>query len=116
MQVSIKDMEQLVKGSYQRLSEPELIDPPIYFRFSNNQSAGQTIVGRKIKLQTHPIRAVVRIRLEPACVIKETNELVYHSRMMEKGKKYYVVWDNERFMLIKEDDCVNIYKFEEDED
>lgn len=108
-------MEQLVKGSYLRLSEPEPIDPPIYTRFSNNQSAEQTIVGRKIKLQTRTVHAAVRIKLEPVYVIKETNELVYHSRMMEKGKKYHVVWDNERFMLIKEDDCVNIYRFEEDE-
>lgn len=29
-----------------------------------------------------------------------------------EGKKYYVDWDGERFMLIREDDSVNIHRYE----
>ena len=109
-------MEQTVKGTYQRLSEPELIEPSAYVRFSNDQAKEQEILVELMNLQTADIHAWMKINLEPVYIAEETNELVYHSRMMEKGKKYYVKWDGERFMLIKDDENVTIYKLEDDEE
>lgn len=87
----------------------------VYSKFSNDQSMGQEISLESVKIQTAYNRILESINLEPVYVVKETNELVYNSRMMEKGKKYHVEWDNERFMLIKDDDSVTIYRFEENE-
>lgn len=109
-------MEQIVEGSYQRFSKLEPVEPPVYSRFSNDQSTGQEIVVRQVKMQTSYNHILKRINLEPVYVVEETNELVYNSKMMEKEKEYPVVWDGERFMLIKGDDGVTIYRFEEDED
>lgn len=109
-------MEKVVEGSYQRLSEPELMEPPVYSRFSNDQSAGQEIAVERVELRTPYNRVLERISLEPVYVVADTDELAYNSKMMEKGKEYHVVWGGERFMLIKRDDGVEIYRFEEDVD
>lgn len=109
-------MEQIVEGSYQRLSEPELMEPPGYVRFSIDQATGQEISVELVNLWTSYFRALERINLEPVYIAKETNELVYHSRLMEKGTKYYVKWGDERFMLIKDDKNVTIYRLADDKD
>lgn len=108
-------MEIVVEGSYQRLSDPKLMEPPAYFRFSNEQSTGQEIPMMQVKMWTTYHHSLKRIFLEPVYVEADTNELVYNSKIMEEGKEYHVVWDDERFILIKKDDGVSIYRFEEDE-
>ena len=85
----------------------------VYSRLSNDQFTGQEISLKNTKLQPVYNHTLERINLEPVYVVKESNELIYNSRMMEKGKKYYVDWDGERFMLIREDDGVNISRFED---
>ena len=109
-------MEQVVEGYYKEFQQPKQMEPSLYYRFSNDQSSGQEIVLGHVKVQTPHNRILKKIVLKPVYVTEDTNELVYNSRMMEKGKKYYVVWDGERFMLIKDDKDVIIYKFETDVD
>ena len=109
-------MKQMVEGSYERFPQHEQREMSAYFEFPTNQSMGQEIRLRDVEIRTPHNRVLERINLEPVYVVKETNELMYNSRMMEKGKEYHIVWDGEHFMLVKEDDGVAIYRFEETED
>lgn len=106
-------MGMTVDGSYEWFPQPEQRELSVYSQFSSDQFTGQEISLEHVQIQTPYNHVSEKINLEPVYVIKETNELVYNSRMMEKGKKYPVVWGGERFMLIKEDDGVTIYRFEE---
>ena len=106
----------MVEGHYEQYSQPKMRAISVYSRLSNDQFTGQEMSLESVKLQTVYSCASERINLEPVYVMKETNELIYNSRMMEKGKEYHVDWDGERFMLIREEDSVNIYRFEEDVD
>ena len=56
------------------------------------------------------------IRLESVYVNEDTNELVYNSRLMVKGRKYFVTWCSEHFLLIRDDDGVAVYAREEDDE
>ena len=106
-------METVVEGSYHLLSKPKLREST-YFRFSNEQSTGQEIVLTRILLQSLSSYTLKNIFLEPVYIETDTNSLVYNSKIMEKGKKYHVIWDDKRFMLIKEDDGISIYRAEEE--
>lgn len=108
-------MEQMVEGSYKQFQRPKLVRPLAYSRFSKEQSAGQEIVLGRVKLPTPHNHIMEKIRLKPVYVTEDANELVYNSRMMEKGKKYYVTWCGEHFMLVRNDDGVAVYRFEADE-
>ena len=109
-------MRRMVEGYYEGFPQHEQRDLSAYFEFPANQHMGQEIRLKDVNIRTPHNRVLGRINLEPVYVVQETNELTYNSRMMEKGKEYHVVWDGERFMLVKGDDGVAIYRFEENED
>ena len=105
-------MELIANGCYQQISEPKPMKPPSYFRLPNDWRIGQEVIAETVQLQA-PLNCIpIKIPQDPVYVLEATNELVYNSTMMKNGKKYYVVWDNERFMLIKNDDNVEIYRSE----
>lgn len=53
------------------------------------------------------------IPLQPVYVetINGVEQLVYNSRIMEPNKPYRVTWENEEFIIIKNKDSVDFYKF-----
>ena len=109
-------MRRMVEGHYEGFPQHGQRDLSAYFEFPANRYVGQEMRLKHVKMQTPRNRVLGRINLEPVHVVKEANELTYDSRMMEKGKGHHVVWDGERFMLVKGDDGVAIYRFEENGD
>ena len=67
-------------------------------------------------MQTPYMSTSENIRLEPVYVNEDTNELVYHSRLMVKDKKYHITWCGEHFMLIRSDDGVSVYVRDENDE
>ena len=53
------------------------------------------------------------ISLQPVYVkiIDGIEQLVYNSRIMEINKEYRVTWNNEEFILIKNENNIDFYKF-----
>lgn len=54
----------------------------------------------------------IEFTLEPVYVVDRDGEsiLMYYSRMMVEGEKYFVKWHDEHLALIKEDNEIIIYK------
>lgn len=105
---------QSVEGSYTKLRQPRLETQSVYAHIPSSQF-GQEVWLERITIQTSYNPVSEKIKLEPVYVM-DTGELVYNSRMMVKGKEYHITWDNERFMLIKDDTGVQIYIFEIDDE
>lgn len=52
--------------------------------------------------------------MEPVYVTKD-DTLVYHGKKMEKGKPYPVRWQGVDYILVCDDDNVNVYELLPDE-
>ena len=54
-----------------------------------------------------------KFNLEAVYVIENNDgeELVYHSELMKEGKKYPIIWNGEKFVLVKTDGKISLYKF-----
>lgn len=44
-------------------------------------------------------------------IINGVEQLVYNSRMMELNKQYRIRWSDEEFILVKNDNRVDFYRF-----
>ncbi|MXY60963.1 MAG: hypothetical protein F4Y82_02455 [Cenarchaeum sp. SB0665_bin_23] len=102
--------------SYQWFPEPEQVKPQTYFRFSDEQSMGEEITIKIDRIQTSYNRILKNINVEPVYVDRMANELVYNSRIMEKGKQYHMEWGGEHFMLIRGEDGVAVYVRDDDDE
>ena len=83
-------------------------------------AGSQEVKGINIVLSTALRTWIVHHRMDVEAVyVRKTDngqeELVYNSNMMVKGKQYPVVWDGDHYLLIKEDNAVEFYKFHPDE-
>ena len=107
-------MEHMVIGAYER-PPPPVTDLSVYVKIPPDHTAEQEITPGSVEVMTTSSNYVSkRVQLDPVYVTEDTNELVYNSGLMEKGKKYGIFWDGERFMLIRNDDGVSVYVFEAD--
>ena len=100
--------------SYQQHQQPKLTERA-YSRFSE-ESAGQEMRLKGVEIQTSYARVLSNIHLKAVYVNKETNELVYNSRLMVKDRKYFITWCGMHLILIRDDDGVAIYTREEDDE
>ena len=108
-------MNQTLIESYQWDSRPRPVEVPTYSKFTND-TTGKEVRGEQITRQVFYRQILEDVNLQAVYVNEDTNELVYHSRLMEKGKKYHVEWCGEHFLLIRNDDGVVVYVREEDDE
>ena len=109
-------MAQMVVGTYQLPTQPKRAGSATYMEIPTASTDGHEIALDFVEVLTlYSHHMSEKIRLGPVYVTEDTNELVYNSSMMEKGKKYFVTWYDEHFALIKGDDGVVVYRFEPEE-
>lgn len=104
---------QMVEGQYVCIRRPDTRPSPSS-SFQMPQSTGQEIFLETVKMLTPRKHILENMRLVAVYVREDTNDLVYHSEMMVKGRKYPVTWYGEHFILLKDDDGVHVYRFEAD--
>ena len=109
-------MELMVAGIYEQPPQLKRVSS-VYTKIPASHAEGVPIPTSSVEVMTtfrnHTSK---KIQLNPVYVTEDTNELVYNSMLMEKGKKYRVTWNDEHFLLISNDDGVSVCVFEEASD
>lgn len=81
--------------------------------FEIDEATTKATIPLPVTTQTYQTVSEKPMVTEPVRVEKDGDKelLRYYSNLMEKGKQYEVIWYGKYFVLIKNDDGVDIYRF-----